>query len=175
MDFLILIHRFLYEQLQSGSNSDSLLSSSNISLDNLPKFHGQVAVYNSTVAKFYVTSDLSGVGGMHRECILAVQSWKKGPPRYDCIFTSMNPTIESMRDLDIGRVQLFFKFDFHGVTYPCALIQWFSRIGDNPDEDTGMWMVKPEVDDSDSPIWFIIHLDSMMHAAHLIGVYGDGR
>jgi len=87
----------------------------------------------------------------------------------------MDPTAKGMCCLDIGRAQLFFKFKFCGVTYPCALIQWFSWIGDNPDDDTGMWMVKPEVDDSGSPIWFIVHLDSIMHATHLIGVYGDRR
>jgi hypothetical protein len=132
-----------------------------------------VAVYNSAVVKFYAPSDLSGVGGMRRERIRAVQSWKKGPPRYDCIFVSTDPTAEGMHGLDIGRARLFFKFEFDGVTYPCALIQWFSRIGDSPDEDTGMWMVKPDVDDSGSPIRFIIHLDSIMRAAHLIGIYGD--
>jgi len=76
VDFLILIHHFLYEHLQSGSDSDSnsSLSLSNISLGNLPEFHRRVAVYNSAVAMFYVLSDLSGVGGMRRKHIHAVKS-----------------------------------------------------------------------------------------------------
>jgi len=104
VDFLILIHRFLYEQLQSGSNSDSdfLLSLSDISPGNLPEFHGRVAVYNSAVAMFYAPSDLSGVGGMHRERIHTVKSWKGGPPQYDCVFVSTDPTAEGMCGLDIG-------------------------------------------------------------------------
>jgi hypothetical protein len=180
-DFLVLIRRFLHEKLQSGSDSGPLLSSSSsssssdMSLDNLPEFHGRVAVYNSAVAKFYAPSDLSGVGGMRRERIRAVQSWKNGPPRYDCIFVDTKSAAEGMRGLDVGRVRLFFSFEFRGETYPCALIQWFLRIGDNPDEDTGMWIVKPEVDEFGSPIRHVIHLDSIIRAAHLIAVYGGSR
>ena len=35
---------------------------------------------------FTLTSDLSGIGGMRHERIRAVQSWRKGPPWYDCVF-----------------------------------------------------------------------------------------
>ncbi|KAG2054967.1 hypothetical protein BDR06DRAFT_982212 [Suillus hirtellus] len=48
--------------------------------------------------------------------------------------------------------------------YPCAL----------PYKSTGMWMVEPELDDDSSEqLVSIIHLDSIMCAAHLIGVYGS--
>ena len=45
-------------------------------------------------------------------------------------------------------------------------MQWFSRIGDEADEDTGMWIIKPD------PTLAVVHLDTILHAAHLIGVYG---
>jgi hypothetical protein len=48
-----------------------------------PEFHGRVAVYNSAVVKFYAPSDLSGVGGMRRECIRAVPSWNTVRAHHD--------------------------------------------------------------------------------------------
>ncbi|KAF8488240.1 hypothetical protein F5888DRAFT_1623289, partial [Russula emetica] len=174
-NFLELIRRFLYRQLRSDSDH-SLLSDSDASsdLNNLPEFHGKVAIYTSAVATYYAPSDLSGVGGMHRERIRAVSKWRNGPARYDCVYVSTDPEAEGMRGLDIARVRLFFEFSFKGIKYPCALIQWFSRVADGPDEDTGMWIVQPDKDPSGLPIRQIIHLDTIVRAAHLIGVYGDG-
>ena len=51
------------------------LASSDVPLNNLPEFHGRVAVYTSAVATYYAPSDLSGTGGMHPEWIQAVQKW----------------------------------------------------------------------------------------------------
>ena len=177
LDFLPLIRCFLYEQLHSNSDFSQLSdssASSDVPLDNLPEFHGRVAVYTSAVATYYAPSDLSGTGGMHCERIRAVRKWRNGPPRYDCVYVSADAAAEGMRGLDIARVRLFFKFSFKGITYPCALIQWFSRIMDEPDEDTGMWVVQPDTAPSGAPIWTVIHLDTIVRAAHLIGVYGNG-
>jgi hypothetical protein len=69
-----------------------------------------------------------------------------------------------MRGLVVGRVRLFFSFKFQKKFYPCALVQWFSHIGDEADEDTGMWIVKPD------PTLSVVHLDTILRAAHLIGV-----
>ena len=111
---------------------------------------------------------------MHRERIRAVSTWRNGPARYDCVYVSTDPKAEGMRGLDVARVRLFFEFSFNGIKYPCALIQWFSRVADGPDEDTGMWIVQPDKDVSSGlPIRQIIHLDTIVRAAHLIGVYGD--
>ena len=79
-----------------------------------------------------------------------------------------------MRGLDVGRVRLFFSFNHRGTKYPCALIHWYSRVGDAPDEDTGMWIVKPDVNPDDGlPTMAVIHLDTIVCAAHLLGVYGE--
>jgi hypothetical protein len=43
-------------------------------------------------------------------------------------------------------VHLFFSFKYGGVTYPCALVEWFKQMAEHPDEQTGMWVVEPEVD-----------------------------
>jgi len=69
---------------------------------------------------------------------------------------------------------LLFSFSDAGVTYPCALVHWFVRVGDTPDEDTGMWIVEPEIIDDDGRYHLtVLHLDSILRAAHLIGVYGE--
>ena len=76
-----------------------------------------------------------------------------------------------MLSLDVVRVLLFFSFWYEDVLYPCALVRWFKFISDEPDEDTGMWMVEPE-DNGGSPIITVIHLDCIIRAAHLIPIYG---
>ena len=41
-------------------------------------------------------------------------------------------------------------------------------MGDKPDEDTGLWMVKPDTDDAGDPHLAIIYLDSIFRAVHLL-------
>jgi hypothetical protein len=136
-------------------------------------FHGYIRVCTSAVATFHAPSDISGVGGMCRERIRATTSWRKGSARYDCAFVETDPALRGMHGLDITRVRLFFSFVYNGITYPCALVHWYSRIGDGPDENTGMWVVEPDWG-PDGPCESVIHLDCILRAAHLIGVYGDG-
>jgi len=59
-----------------------------------------------------------------------------------------------------------------GVTYPCALLEWFIPVGDEPDVETGMWIVEPDVRRGK---WFssVVHLDCILCGAHLIGVSGN--
>jgi hypothetical protein len=139
----------------------------------MPRFHGKIAIHKSAISTFYAPSDLSGVGGMRREWIRATPSWRGGPARHDCVFVCTDPSLEGMRGLDVARVQLFFSLNFENVSYPCALVHWFSRIGDTPDEDTGLWMVEPDFDASGLPILAVIHIDTILRAAHLIGVCGE--
>jgi hypothetical protein len=46
-------------------------------------------------------------------------------------------------------------------------------VGDAPCSDTGMWIVKPEMDNDSTQVTSIIHVDSIVREAHLIGVYGE--
>ncbi|KAJ6626214.1 hypothetical protein B0H10DRAFT_1625860, partial [Mycena sp. CBHHK59/15] len=71
------------------------------------------------------------------------------------------------------RVLLFMSFKYRGVTYPCALVTWFSAIGDEPCPDVGMWMVQPDVDNRGRRVMDIIHVDTILRGAHLIGIYGE--
>ena len=72
-DFVMLIREFLHEQLHPDSEAQSLISA-NSTLNTLPNFRDteKISVYKSASATFYAPSDLSGIGGMRRECIRAV-------------------------------------------------------------------------------------------------------
>jgi hypothetical protein len=75
----------------------------------------------------------------------------------------------------IGRVFLFFSFNFNSRYYPCALVQWFVPIGDEPDEDTNMWVVAPEfvgVGRQRRPNLAVVHLDTVVRGSHLLPLYG---
>src|SRR5882762_5685331 len=86
-DLINLIQQFLYDQCHSGSGSDT-------STGNLPEIHKKISVYTSAVATFYAPSDISGVGGMRCERIHAVDVWRKGPGRYDCVFVNTDPSVD---------------------------------------------------------------------------------
>jgi hypothetical protein len=164
-NFPDLIRQFIYDQ----QHSDDV---SNASISDLPMFYGKITIYPSALATFHAPSDISGIGGMRRERIRALKSWRKGAGRYDTIFVNTDSSADGMRGLDVARVRLFFSFSHHGVEYPCALVRWFSRVGDSPDDHTGMWVVQR--DDEGSPP-SIIHLDSVVRAAHLLPVFGPER
>ena len=40
-------------------------------------------------------------------------------------------------------------------------------------EDTGMWRVEPDFDMMERRMCSVIHIDSILHSAHLIGVAGS--
>ena len=171
-DFTDLIRRFIHQQqAPAGEVPDS-----DSSLSDLPMFYGKIAVYPSVVAVFYSPSDISGVGGMRKERIRVVKSWRNGPGRYDTVLINTNPTAEGMLGLDVARVKLFFSISHGKDQYPCALVHWFRRAGDSPDANTGMWVVDkmdPVNDDGES--FAIVHLDTIVRAAHLIPVFGRER
>ncbi|KAF8802623.1 hypothetical protein BYT27DRAFT_7306648 [Phlegmacium glaucopus] len=138
-------------------------------------FYGRITIYPSAVATFHAPSDISGIGGMRRERIRAVKSWRKGPGRYDTIFVNTDPSVEGMRGLDVAHVRLFFSFSHDGIKYPCALVHWFSCVGNLPDDHTGMWVVEPDTLDTGENHTAIIHLDTIVRASHLIPVFGPQR
>jgi hypothetical protein len=161
-----LIQKFIYDQ----RHPDDCSNSSNAST--LPTFFGMITIYPSAVATFHAPSDISGIGGMRRERIRAVKSWRKKASRFDTIFLNTDPSMEGMRGLDVARVKLFFSFSHDGIEYPCALMHWFSRVGDSPDVDTGMWVVKPDISDDGEKLVSIVHLDTIVRACHLIPIFG---
>jgi hypothetical protein len=144
-----------------------------VDLNICPTFNGNIHVFHSALAMFYAPSDHSGIGGMHRERIRAVPSWRHKHGRYDCMFIEKDPKLLGFKGLHVVQVCLFFSFKHDKKTYPCALMQWFVPIGDQPCEDTGMWKVEPEFDCCRERITAIMHLETAVRAAHLIPIYGS--
>ena|ERR1700688_212973 len=166
-DFPQLIRRFLYDQ----AYPDARLSSSQVSIEACPVSAGKISVFYSASATFRAPSDPSGPSSMRREYIRATPSWRKGHARYDCVFINARPELAGMQGLEVARVFLFFSFLHEDTYYPCALVQWFSVIGDEPDDETGFWMVGPDVCQNGRPYLAIVHLDSIYRAAHLNPAY----
>jgi hypothetical protein len=110
---------------------------------------------------------------MHREQIRAVDSWWRGPPRQDCVFVEHDPNLPGFSGLSIARVRMFFSLKYEDDVLPCALVSWFSTVGDAPCPDTGMWMVEPDFDNTGNRAMSIIHLDTILRSAHLMGVAGN--
>ncbi|KAG2088366.1 uncharacterized protein F5147DRAFT_748442 [Suillus discolor] len=153
-----LVGRFLYDQRNPNA---SIQAADIVDVSVLPVIEGRVDVFNSAVATFRAPSDICGVNAMLRQRIHSCRSWYNGPAGHDC-------------GLYVAQVILFFSITYRGQLYPCALVRWFAPIGNEPCKSTGMWMVEPELDDgSGERLVSIIHLDSIMRAAHLIGVYGS--
>ena len=125
------------------------------------------------MAEFFAPSDPAGVGGMHRERIRAMPSWRGEGPRHDCLFETNDPNVKGMLGLHAARAVLFFSFKFNHVLYPCALVQWFSLVGEEPCKETGMWMVERDWEEDGTQTMGVIHVDSIVRGAHFIPVYGE--
>ncbi|PBK83357.1 hypothetical protein ARMGADRAFT_1055759 [Armillaria gallica] len=164
-----LVQRFLYEQLSINPQ----VAPEDVDLDQCPQYHGKITVYPSAISTYYAPSDLSGIGGLYRERIRAMTSWRKGSSCYDCVFCEAEEDGEGFQALHVACVRLFFSLRHHGIYYPCALVTWFSPVGDVPCPDTGMWVVRPDIDAAGERIMSVIHLDCIVRAAHLIGVAGE--
>ena len=54
--------------------------------------------------------------------------------------------------------------------YPCALVHWYSLVGDSSNNNTSMWVVEHEVVDG-KPQTVVIHLDTILCLAHLLPIY----
>ncbi|KAH9071088.1 hypothetical protein EDB83DRAFT_2221410 [Lactarius deliciosus] len=160
-----LINRFLCGQLDGNGDHEDPNHT-------CPRYMGRIRVFNRATAMFHTPSDPSNDQGMRHEVIRATPSWLKGKPRYDCIFVNSNNELHGMRGMEIARAIRFFSFVYLGVTYPCVLVHWFSRISEEPDEDTGMWMVTPDFVRGD-PILAVIHVDCIFRAAHLVPIFGN--
>ncbi|KAK7683266.1 hypothetical protein QCA50_013528 [Cerrena zonata] len=132
----------------------------------------KISVFTSAAATFYAPSDISGIGGMRRERIRATPSWRKGPARYDCVLIETDSDASGMRGLHAARVRLLFSFKYEEETFPCALVEWFTPVDCEPDVLTGMWIVEPEFDNRGVRVQSLVHLDTIVRAAHLIPVYG---
>ena len=106
------------------------------------------------------------------ECIHAVTSWRGYKPQYDCILVNTNKHAPGMLGLNVAWAKLFFSVTVNHKKYPCALVHWYSLVGDSFNENIGMWVVEPDIVDS-KPQTAVIHLDTILCLAHLLPIYHD--
>jgi hypothetical protein len=163
------ICRFLFDQLYPNAP----LNGDEVDIAICPNFNGNIHVFHSALATFYAPSDPSGIGGMHCQRIRATPSWRREHGRYDCMLVAKDSNLPGFCGLHAVQVRLFFSFKHDRKTYPCALVQWFSPVGDEPCEDTGMWIVEPDQDVHGRRPMSILHLDSAIRSVHLLPVYGS--
>lgn len=62
-----LLRQFLFEQKHPNDTRDV----SEVSEFHFPHYDGGISVFNSASSRFYLPSDLSGIGGMRTEYICA--------------------------------------------------------------------------------------------------------
>lgn len=163
-----LLRSFLFQQLHPDMTS--------VAPNTLPPFNSRVSVHPSALAFFHAPSDLCGTEGISSERIRAVPSWQGGAGRYDCIYVETNAEAPGMLGLDVAQVNAFLSFTHDTILYPCALVSWFSRIGDKPDNNTHMWMLQADFEDDESTVRHcsVISINSIIRAAHLMPMFGSG-
>ncbi|KIK79662.1 hypothetical protein PAXRUDRAFT_160767 [Paxillus rubicundulus Ve08.2h10] len=109
---------------------------------------------------------------MHREWIRSAPSWRGGPPCCDCVYVlkHSDEQLTGFKGMHIACLLLLFSIKtINNMQYPCALVHWFSTVGDEPCRETGMWIVEPDVNQYGSPVTAVIHLDCVFRSAHLLG------
>ncbi|KAG5219546.1 C2H2-type domain-containing protein [Salix suchowensis] len=111
----------------------------------LPSLRTPVSVFHSAVATYYAPSDMSGRYGMYCERIRCTPNWCREGPRRDTVFLVEDDDQPGLLGMSVVRLRLLFSFKHVGVTYPCALVDWFDRVGQRPDPNTGLWIVKPDL------------------------------
>src|SRR6267378_2629791 len=111
-------------------------------------------------------NDASSTHGMQCELIWSTPTWRGQMPRHDCAFVFEDENSPGMRGMGVVRVMLFFSFQYDNVHYPCALVEWFRKVG--LDLVTGMWVVWPEFALHGRQECSVIHLDILLHTAHLV-------
>ena len=76
-----------------------------------------------------------------------------------------------MHRLNVAGARHFFSITMNHVKYPCTLIHWYTIVGDSPDDNIGIWVVEPDILDNRQSWTVVIHLDTIVHLAHLLPIY----
>jgi hypothetical protein len=160
-------------------NPEHALAAVDVPMDALPQLSedDRVTVFHSAIATFYAPSDSWGAGGMTRERIRCNPHWRDSYTRYDTVLINTDSEARApllgMRGMDVGRVFLFFSIHFRGVHHPCALIQRFVLVGNDPDADTGQWIVRPQFDAARRRRMEVIPLNRILRSTLLMPVFGS--
>ncbi|KAI9430611.1 hypothetical protein H4582DRAFT_2113755 [Lactarius indigo] len=153
-NFPLVFTQFLYK----FSHPDEQIAPSRI--EECPAFEGAIKVHHSAIAAFYAPSDLSGSGGLRRERI-RLTPYFFGHPRRDTVFVVIDDSQAGMEAMEIGRVLLFFLFEYRRKNFSCALVNQLVR----------MWVVKQELDRRGQPTLEVIHVPENFHYYHALDTY----
>ena len=167
-----LVRRFLFYE-ENPTSTETPSPALCPTTENVEK----ISVFHSATAVFCAPSNPSGIGGLYRETIRCTPRWKTAnivARRRDCVLLNTGSDTPGMRGLEVARVHLFFSFQVGDDVFSCALIHQFSKSFNDPDPDNGMWIVEPDLDRDGYRIMSIVHVDSIVRAAHLLPVFkGD--
>ena len=133
-----------------------------------------LSVFHSANATFCAPNNPSGTGGMYRETIRSTPRWKSGgsaSPRRNCVFLNNGSDEPGVRGSDVAQVHMFFSFSTEEQVYPCALVHNFHLTFTDPDPDNGMWVVEPTYNENGARFMSVVHVDSIIRAAHLLPVF----
>lgn len=165
-DLPSLTRQFVFEQLHPDADP--------YNSERHPIIPSKISVFNSAIATFYALSDDSGIHGMHRERLRSTPSWRGRGPRHDTALVVEDQSKSGMRGLRVVRIKLLFSFNFEGIYYPCALVEWFRLKGNCPDADMGLWRVEREMTGGDRDM-SVLHLDTFLRGAHLLPCFDGHR
>ena len=79
------------------------------------------------------------------------------------------------------RVCLFFSFRLCILSIDpdalqdmsCTVVKWFSATDNEPDTETGLWVVEPDLDTNGSHVLDVIDVKTIFWGTHLIPVFGE--
>jgi len=77
---------------------------------------------------------------------------------YNCVLVNTPCDVNGACRFKVAQIFLIFSVLHHNKEYPYAFVQWYSFIGTEPDEDTGCWIVEPDIGDGESPHIAVIHI-----------------
>lgn len=154
----VLVRKFLYYKQNPDAPADH-----DVDISLCLPYHGKIHVFHSATSTF-----LSDRGQLTHQQIHCKPTWRNGPTCCDCVFVENDPSLPGFKGLYVGQVLLLFSLEAHGWIkgIPCALIQWFTTVGDKPCHLTGMWMVKQEYDSSKQHVMSVVHLDCILQPGH---------
>jgi hypothetical protein len=133
---------------------------------------GKVSTFHSVTMRYYSPIDLDGSRGGELKEIIRANPHYRGDPRYDTILIETDPERTGMSGLDVAQLKLVFTCQVNEKVIPLVLIQWFQKVSDTPDRDTGMWIVEREACVDQTPHYSVLHIDCIFRSVHLLPVFG---
>jgi hypothetical protein len=136
----------------------------------------EISVFHSAKATFRAPSNSSGIEGYYRETIRSTSRWQTSgitAPRWDPVLLTTGSDTTGVRGLEVARVHLLFSFMLKEELFECALVHEYCKSFTDPDPDNGLWIFEPDYSDGGFRIMSVVHLDSIVRAAHLLPVFKD--